>query len=130
MNDGDAPSSTAQPMSSTGELALPGQGTVASSGRRCGRRHERRVQSAEYTSFPCVQAVSTMWIAPPSQAGLCSCRVLGSREFALFYRQQHRAADPRRSVAINTVLAKCVAASHSIHKPTPAACAQLFPTTI
>ena len=35
MADGDAPSSTAQPLSSTGELALPGQGTVTSSGRRC-----------------------------------------------------------------------------------------------
>ena len=36
------------------------------------------------------------------------CRVLGSREFALFYRQRHRAPDVRQSVAINTVLAKCV----------------------
>jgi len=43
---------------------------------------------------------------------LFACRVLGSREFALFYRQQHRAADPRRSVAINTVLAKYVTTWH------------------
>jgi len=36
MADGDAPSSSAaQPLSSTGELALPGSGTVTSSGRRC-----------------------------------------------------------------------------------------------
>ena len=35
MADGDAPSSSAaQPLSSTGELALPGSGTVTSSGRR------------------------------------------------------------------------------------------------
>ena len=35
-------------------------------------------------------------------------RVLGSREFALYYRQSHKAADTRQSVTVNTVLAKCV----------------------
>ena len=34
-------------------------------------------------------------------------KVLGSREFALYYKQRHRAVDTRQSVTVNAVLARC-----------------------
>ena len=34
-------------------------------------------------------------------------KVLGSREFALYYKQRHRAVDTRQSVTVNTMLARC-----------------------
>ncbi len=47
MADGDVPpSSAAQPLSSTGELALPGNGTVTSSGRRCDMLLLRRLHKS------------------------------------------------------------------------------------
>lgn len=35
-----------------------------------------------------------------------SSKVLGSREFARYYKQHHKPADTRTSVVINTVVAK------------------------
>ena len=34
-------------------------------------------------------------------------KILGTREFARYYRQRPRPADERQSVAVNTVLARC-----------------------
>lgn len=33
-------------------------------------------------------------------------KVLGSREFALYYRQRHRAVDTRQSVTVNAMVAR------------------------
>jgi hypothetical protein len=35
-------------------------------------------------------------------------KVLGSREFARYYRQRHKPQDDRQIVVVNTMLAKCV----------------------
>lgn len=44
-------------------------------------------------------------VAGDAEAG-SSSKVLGSREFARYYKQHHKPADTRTSVVINTVVAK------------------------
>ncbi len=38
--------------------------------------------------------------------GMAGGKVLGNREFARYYRQRHRPEDERRSVVVNTMLAR------------------------
>ncbi len=44
-----------------------------------------------------------------------SGRVLGSRQLARYYRQSYRPSDPRRSVAVASVLAQCATAWHALN---------------
>ena len=57
-----------------------------------------------------VEAVTNGYeLAIPADEGSgAKGKVLGSREFARFYRQRPRLDDTRQSVAVNKVLARCV----------------------
>lgn len=44
-------------------------------------------------------------VAGDAEAG-SSSKVLGSREFARYYKQHHKPADTRTSIVVNTVIAK------------------------
>ena len=43
-------------------------------------------------------------------------KVLGSREFALYYRQRHRAVDTRQSVTVNAMVARCASRDLTVHQ--------------
>lgn len=52
-------------------------------------------------------------------------KVLGSREFARYYKQHHKPADTRTSVVINTVVAKYDISSCSCKLPVTDLCADV-----
>ena len=78
------------------------QGASGDGGESC----SALVMAEDGSSMPATATGGYELLVPGTDGGVD--KVLGSREFARFYRQKHRPEDMRQAVVVNTMLAKCV----------------------